>query len=120
MGGALAGNRFHDALYLNPGFGNRWLVVELTGVVSNRSAIGARIRVQVSEGGASQSIYKWVNSGGSFGASPLEQTLGLGKAERVELLEVYWPTTDATQTFRDVPLDRSIHIREGSDRYVIR
>lgn len=120
MGGALAGDRFHDALYLNPGFENRWLVVEATGVRSNRSAIGARIRVQVAEGGKSRSIYKWVNSGGSFGASPLEQTLGLGKAERIEVLEVYWPTSDITQTFRDVPLDRSIHLREDSDRFEIR
>ena len=40
------------------------------------------------EAGASRSVYKWVNSGGSFGANPLEQTIGLGKAERVELLEI--------------------------------
>ncbi len=120
MGGALAGDRFYDALYLNPGFENRWLAVELAGVQSNRSAIGARIRVQVWEGGASRSIYRHVNSGGSFGANPLEQTIGLGKAERIELLEVYWPTSDLTQSFQDVPMERSIHILEGSDRFVAR
>jgi len=120
MGGALAGDRFHNSLYLNPGFGNRWVAVELTGVQSNRSAIGARIRVEVLEESKSRSIYKHVNSGGSFGASPLEQTIGLGKAERIELLEVYWPTSDLTQTFRDVPMERSIQIREGSDRFVVR
>jgi hypothetical protein len=72
------------------------------------------------EAGESRSIYKHVNSGGSFGASPLEQTIGLGKAERIELLEVYWPTSDVTQTFRDLPMERSIHIREDSDRFVVR
>jgi hypothetical protein len=120
MGGALAGDRFHNSLYQNPGFGNRWVKVELTGVRSNRSAIGARIRVQVLEEGKSRSIYKHVNSGGSFGANPLEQTIGLGKAEGIEFLEVYWPTSDLTQTFRDVPMGRSIQIREGSDRFVVR
>jgi hypothetical protein len=121
MGGALAGDKFHDVLYLNPGFGNRWLTAELAGVRSNRSAIGARIRVQVVEGGGkTRSIYKWVNSGGSFGANPLEQTIGLGKAERIEFVEIYWPTTDATQRFLDVPLDASIHVREGSDRVSFR
>jgi hypothetical protein len=120
MGGALSGDRFHNSLYQNAGFGNRWITVELTGVQSNRSAIGARIRVQVLEAGESRSIYKHVNSGGSFGASPLEQTIGLGKAERIELLEVYWPTSDVTQTFRDLPMERSIHIREDSDRFVVR
>ena len=120
MGGALAGDRFHNSLYQNPGFGNRWVKVELTGVRSNRSAIGARIRVQVLEEGKSRSIYKHVNSGGSFGANPLEQTIGLGKAESIELLEVYWPTSDVTQSFEDVPMERSIHVREGSDRFDVR
>ncbi len=120
MGGALAGDRFHDSLYSNPGFGNRWIAVELTGVQSNRSAIGTRIRVQVSEEGRRRSIYKHVNSGGSFGANPLEQTIGLGKAERIELLEVYWPTSNFTQTVGDVPMERSVHVREGSDRVVVR
>ena len=120
MGGALEGDRFHDALYRNPGFGNRWLTVELTGVRSNRSGIGARIRVQVLEGGSSRSIYKHVNSGGSFGANPLEQTIGLGRAERIELVEIYWPTSDLTQTFSDVPMERSIHVKEGSEGFVVR
>jgi hypothetical protein len=116
MGGALAGDRFFNALYQNPGFGNRYLVVELTGVQSNRSAIGARIRVQIREGAKTRSVYKHVNSGGSFGANPFRQTIGLGKAEAIELLEVYWPTSDRRQTFRDVPLDRLVRIREGADR----
>jgi hypothetical protein len=120
MGGALAGDKFHDALYLNPGFGNRWLALELIGVRSNRSAIGARIRIDVKEKGVTRSIYKWVNSGGSFGASPLEQTVGLGKAERIESLEVYWPTSDVTQTFTDVPLNGSLRLREDWDRFVVR
>ncbi len=120
MGGALAGDRFYNSLYENPGFGNRWVEVELTGVQSNRSAIGARIRVQLKEEGKSRSIYKHVNSGGSFGANPLQQMIGLSKAERIELLEVYWPTSDVTQSFRDVPMERSIQIREGSDRFVVR
>ncbi len=120
MGGALAGDRFYDSLHLNPGFGNRWLVVELTGVQSNRSAIGARIRVQVLEKGQRRSVYKHVNSGGSFGANPLEQTIGLGMAERIELLEVSWPTSGLTQTFGDVPMEKSIHLLEGSDRFSVR
>jgi hypothetical protein len=69
------------------------------------------------EGGRSRTIYKHVNSGGSFGAKPLEQTIGLGKAERIERLEIQWPMSGSTQTFGQVPLDRSIHVREGSDRF---
>lgn len=42
--------------------------------------------------------------------------LGLGEAARVDLLEVYWPTTGQTQTFRDVAADRFIRINEGDAR----
>jgi hypothetical protein len=37
----------------------------------------------------------------------------LGKASRIVVLEVFWPTTGLTQTFRDVPFDQFIRIVEG-------
>jgi hypothetical protein len=40
MEGALAGDSYCDSLYRNPGFGNRWLTVELTGVQSNHRESG--------------------------------------------------------------------------------
>ena len=114
MGGALAGDKFKDVLYENPGFENHWLAVELVGVASNRAALGARIRVQVSQNGKSRSIYKHVNSGGSFGANSLRrQLVGLGKAERVERLEIFWPTTGRTQSLTDVALDTRILVKES-------
>ena len=113
MGGALPGDSWDDALFENPGFGNRWVTVELVGVESNRSAIGARIRVQVVEGDRRRSIYKWVNSGGTFGANPLRQTIGLGRVDRLELLEVFWPSSNVKQTLGNVPLDRRVVIVEG-------
>ena len=70
MGGAFKGDAFRDALYENPGFGNRWITVALVGVHSNRSAIGARIHVRVLEDGESLSIYRQVTSGGSFRGQP--------------------------------------------------
>ncbi len=120
MGGAFAGDRFKDSLYENPGFGNRWITVELVSVQTNRSAIGARIRVEVVEDGKRRSIYKHVNSGGSFGANPLRQTIGLGQAENIHLLEVYWPTSNQTQSFRDAPLDRHVRIVESQEGYTTR
>ncbi len=116
MGGAYLGDRFHDVLFENPGFGNRWLEVRLVGVRSNRSAIGARIRAEFEDGGERRTITRWVGSGGSFGCNPLRQHLGLGKAARVDLLEVHWPTTGRTQVFRDLPVGRFVEITEGDDR----
>ena len=62
-------------------------------------------------------FYKYVNSGGTFGANPLRQTIGLGTAPSIDLLEVSWPTTGGTQTFRDVPMDRILEITEGEEQY---
>lgn len=116
MGGAFAGDKFVDAFYENPGFGNQWICLELVGTRSNRSAIGARIEVTVRRGGAERTIYKYVNSGGSFGANPLRQTIGLGDASSITKLSVVWPTSQTAQNFADVQPDRFYRITEGSDQ----
>jgi hypothetical protein len=117
LGGAYAGDVFGNALFENPGFGNRWLVVKLVGVTSNKSAIGVRIRADILEGDKERSVHRWVNSGGSFGANPLRQHLGLGRAEAVQSLEIYWPTSDQTQVFQDVGVNQFIVVTEGQDEF---
>ena len=117
VGGAYAGDRFGNALFENPGFGNRWLAVRLVGSGSNRSALGARIKAVIGENGATRCVYRWVTSGGSFGASPLRQHLGLGQAESVDLLEIYWPTSDTTQQFMDVRAGQILEITEHATEY---
>ena len=117
MGGAFPGDGYSNVLYENPGFGTHFLTVKLVGVRSNRSAIGARIHAVVIENGEQRSIYKYVNSGGSFGANPLRQTIGLGRAEKIETLEIFWPATGLTQTFHDVLPNQFIQITEGEPQY---
>jgi hypothetical protein len=116
MGGVTNGTRYHNILFQNPGQGNNWLNVKLVGKKSNRSAIGARIKA-VTAGANPQTVYRWVSSGSSFGANPLEQHLGLGKAEQVAVLEIYWPTSGTTQVFRDIPANRAIEITEFATEY---
>lgn len=114
MGGAYVGDPAYNTLFENPGFGNHWLCVQLVGTDSNRSGIGARIHAVITENGKTRSVYRHVNSGGSFGANPLRQTIGMGKASKIDLLEVHWPRTGKTQTFKDVAPDRMVRITEGS------
>ena len=116
-GGAYPGDEFFNALYQNPGFGNHWITIKLVGVRSNRAAIGARIRLDVVDDGKERSIYKHVNSGGSFGANPLQQTIGIGKATVIRKVDIFWPTTGETQTFQDVAADQFLRITEGSDNF---
>lgn len=120
MGGAYPGDAFGNVLFENPGPANHWLRVKLIGSKSNRAGLGARIRIELLEAGERRTVYKWVNSGGTFGASPLEPQIGLGQATEIAILEVYWPTSDTTQRFEQVPLDRFVVIHEDDSELEIR
>ncbi|HMB70191.1 MAG TPA: CRTAC1 family protein [bacterium] len=115
MGGAYLGDDFRDALYENPGAGNGWLCVQVVGTRSNRSGLGVRLRAVFREEEAERSVYRDVTSGGSFGAAPLRQTLGLGRASVVDRLEIFWPVTGETQILEDVPGGQVIRVTEGRD-----
>jgi hypothetical protein len=116
LGGVTPGDRAHNALFLNPGQGNHSLTVRLVGRKTNRAALGARIKA-VTAGDRPLTVHRHVSSGSSFGANPLEQTLGLGRADRVARLEVHWPTSGTTQVFRDVAADQVIEVTEFAEGY---
>jgi ASPIC and UnbV/FG-GAP-like repeat len=113
LGGAYPGDLARSALFLNPGNQNHWLKLKLEGTRSNRAAIGARIKVNVKIAGGARSIYKTVNSGGSFGSSPLRQEIGLGDASEVTSVEVFWPASGIHQTLSGFALDHAYRIREN-------
>ncbi len=113
MGGAYTGDVYRNALFENPGHGNRWLKLKLEGVTSNRSAIGAKLKVVVKTPAGERAIYKTVNSGGSFGANPLRQELGLGDALTIDRVEVFWPATGKTQILQGLAMDAAYHVKEG-------
>jgi hypothetical protein len=118
IGGAVPGDRHAFRLFENPGNGNDWISLHLVGVKSNRSAIGARIKVTVQDGSQpTRSIYRTVGSGGSFGASPLQQHIGLGKDARIQEIEIWWPTSNTRQHFKDVPKNEFLEIKEFSNNY---
>jgi ASPIC and UnbV len=81
-------------------------------------AIGARIKIIVeNEGSGTRSIYRTVGSGGSFGASPLQQHIGLGKSAKLLSLEVDWPVSKTHQVFRNVEKNQFLEIKEFADQY---
>jgi len=116
LGGMLPNDHAWDTLYENPGFGAHWITIRLVGVTTNRAAIGARIRVEIDDNGTRRSLYRTIGSGSSFGGNPLRAEIGLGAADTIDLLEIYWPTSDTTQTFRNVAADRFLRIVEGEEQ----
>jgi hypothetical protein len=115
LGGAYEGDVARCALFKNPGFGNHWINLKLEGVRSNRAAIGAQIKLTVATVSGDRTLYKTVNSGGSFGANPLRQEIGLGKATVIKSAEIFWPTTGLTQAVTGLQVDRYYHVREGDE-----
>jgi hypothetical protein len=90
--------------------GNNWLVVQLIGVKSNRSGLGARVRIVADE----RMQLDDVRSGGSYYSQNDRRVhFGLGRARTVSRIEVQWPS-GTTDELRDLPVNQVIRIREGS------
>jgi len=116
IGGAYTADRFWTALFKNPGHGNHWVKLNLIGVHANRFAVGARIRLRITENGKTRDIYRTVNSGGSFGASSLRPHIGLGKARALDELEIRWPGSGLVQTLKGpIAADGTYELREGDN-----
>jgi hypothetical protein len=113
LGGAYPGDNYHNQLFANPGHGHHWLKLKLEGVRSNRAAIGARIKVVAKTGEGVREIWRVVSSGGSFGASPLRQEIGLGEADAIARVEIFWPASGKTQVIDGLQRDRCYRVKEG-------
>ncbi len=116
VGGATPGDRFRSVLFQNPGHDNHWITVKLVGKKTNRPAIGARIKLTLS-GDSPAAVCRHVTSGSSFGGNPFPQTIGIGKNQKIETLEVYWPASRTTQVFRDMAADQAIEVTEFEPTY---
>jgi hypothetical protein len=118
IGGATPGDSHPLRLFENPGHGNDWLTLRLVGMKTNRPAIGARIKLTVeNEGQGLRTIHRSVGSGGSFGASPLEQHIGLGKAARIVEIEIWWPASNTRQRLTGLEKNQSVEITELATSY---
>jgi hypothetical protein len=117
VGGATPGDAHALRLFENPGHGGDWITLKLVGTRTNRAAIGARITVTVQSPAGKRSIHRVVGSGGSFGASPLRQHIGLGPAAQSVDVEIWWPASDTRQRFVNVGKNQTLEITELAREY---
>jgi len=108
-------NDYPQLLRCDSSSGHNWIKVRTIGTKSNRSGIGARLRCVTHPGDESkphQQIDE-VRSGGSYiSQNDLRVHFGLGKAERVDLLEIRWPSGQI-DTLKDVKGSQLIFVKEG-------
>jgi tetratricopeptide (TPR) repeat protein len=113
IGGAVPADKHAMRVFANPGNTNDWLNVRLVGVKSNRSGVGAEIKVTVQDGKAApRSIYRTVGQTSSFGGNPVEQNIGLGPNAHDVTLDVWWPATGTRQHFTGVAKNQYLEIKE--------
>jgi len=94
---------------------NNWIKVRTIGTKSNRSGIGARLKCIAhfpNESKPHQQIDE-VRSGGSYiSQSDLRLHFGLGKAEKVDTLEIRWPSGHV-DALKDIKANQLIFVKEG-------
>ncbi|MBI4662886.1 MAG: CRTAC1 family protein [Verrucomicrobia bacterium] len=101
----------NDYLYHNDGNSNAWLTIKCVGTRSNRSAIGAKVRVKATINGRSYWQLREINTGDGWSGNPLEAHFGLGHATNVETLRIEWPS-GTVQEFQNVAAKQLLTIIE--------
>ena len=94
-----------------------WIKVKAVGVKSNRTGIGAKVRVLAkTQKGSSDSLLQVdeVRSGGSYySQNDLRLHFGLDQAQVVDSLEVRWPSGEV-DTFKNLQVNRLYVVSEGA------
>jgi len=108
-------NDFPQLLRCDSKLGNNWIKVRTIGTKSNRSGIGARLTCVSKIPGESkphQQIDEVRSGGGYFSQNDLRVHFGLGKAEKVDSLEIRWPSGQV-DTLKDIKANQVIYVKEG-------
>jgi enediyne biosynthesis protein E4 len=108
-------NDFPQLLRCDSRLANNWIKVRTVGTKSNRSGIGARLACVTHVPGESKPHRQIdeVRSGGSYiSQNDLRIHFGLGNAEKVDLLEIRWPSGQV-DTIKDVKANQLLFVEEG-------
>jgi hypothetical protein len=97
-------------LYRNNGNSNAWLKVRCIGTVSNRDAVGAKVRVKTFFRGAERWQLREISGGIGFGQTPYAN-FGLGDATNAQIVRIEWPSGLA-QEFRGVTPRQILNVTE--------
>lgn len=120
VGGAYQGDTYQNSLYLNPCQNtNNWINIRLYGSETNRSAIGSRLKLLFSDNGIQRTVYRDVNTGGSFGCSSLRREIGIGQAVQIDELEITWQKSGRKQSFKNIKPNQFLSLKEGENEFKI-
>jgi hypothetical protein len=107
-GGQYPGDLLTTSVYYPNRLAGNYVNIRLVGVMSNRSAIGARVSVQAD--GRWQ--HREVSGGTNFGFLPLEQHFGFGAIDTLDAIEIRWPS-GLKQRFEGFAINKTYEFTEG-------
>lgn len=108
----LANVQERNSLYNNSGNMNNWLKIKCTGVISNRNAIGASLKILTQNNRKTLRQYREISAKTGYGGqNSLIVHFGLGKAEKVDSLTIFWPSGINWDT-TNVSANQFLHIKE--------
>ena len=108
-------NDYPQLLRCDSKLSHNWIKVRTIGTKSNRSGIGARIVCEtrpLAESKPHRQIDEVRSGGGYFSQNDLRVHFGLGKAEKVDVLEIRWPSGQV-DTLKDVKVNQVVYVKEG-------
>ena len=108
-------NDYPQLLRCDSKLNNNWIKVRTIGTKSNRSGIGARIVCVTRNPGETkphQQIDEVRSGGGYFSQNDLRVHFGVGKAEKIDILEVRWPSGQVDMV-KDVKVNQLVYVKEG-------
>jgi hypothetical protein len=107
----------NNVLYRNNGNSNSWLNLRLIGTVSNRSAIGAKVRVLATIRGKTFWQLREISGGSSFGSqNDMRANFGLGDATNTDIVRIEWPS-GLVQTMTNVPAKQFLTVFEHQEPF---
>jgi enediyne biosynthesis protein E4 len=108
-------NDYPQLLRCDSKLDHNWIKIRTIGTKSNRSGIGARIAC-VTQSGDEPKPHRQIDEvrsgGGYFSQNDLRVHFGLGKAEKVDLLEIRWPSGQVDRV-KDVKANQVVYVKEG-------
>jgi len=98
--------------------GNNWVSIKTVGTVSNRSGIGAKVRVMSTIFDNTVWQLREISSQNSFnGMNSLRAHFGLGDATAIDSVIVEWPSGEVS-TITDMPINNRWTVTEGISGFV--
>ncbi len=106
----MVGNRESPVdLYINSFSSGNWFQVSLEGTISNKSGFGAEIRIVTGD----KSLYRYHSGANLFGQSIRPVHFGLAENDKIDTLEVRWPSGLGERMY-DLEPNQVIPFVEGS------